>query len=59
MASPSGVRCAPATKTVCSRREQIEQLLEQWSMAPGVAEIQAVRAVAFINAFLATEDGEV
>jgi transposase len=30
--------------------EQIEQLLEQWSMAPVVAAIQAMRGVAFINA---------
>lgn len=59
MASPSGLRCAPATSTACSRREHIEQLLEQWSMAPVVAAIQAVRGVAFINAVLAAEDGEV
>lgn len=59
MASPSGRRCTRAIKTVHSRREQSAQLLEQPWMAPVVLAIQAVGGVAFINASLAAEDGEV
>jgi transposase len=39
-----------AEKRIGRLVEQIEQLLEQWSMAPVVKAIQAMRGVAFINA---------
>lgn len=39
-----------AEKRIIRLVEQIEQLLEQWSMAPVVAAIQAMRGVAFVNA---------
>jgi len=39
-----------AEKRIARLGEQIEQLLEYWSMAPVVAAIQAMRGVAFINA---------
>ena len=39
-----------AEARITSLVEQIKLLLEQWSMAPVVAAIQAMRGVAFINA---------
>lgn len=39
-----------AEKRIIMLVEQIEQLLEQWSLAPVVSAIQAMRGVAFVNA---------
>jgi hypothetical protein len=39
-----------AEKRIGRLVEQIEPLLEQWSMAPVVKAIQAMRGAAFINA---------
>jgi transposase len=48
-----------AEKRIAMLVEQIEQLLEHWSMAPVVTAIQAMRGVAFINAItLVAEIGD-